>query len=250
MKALRLGLLLLASAWLLPASAGEQKGEPDPPGKDDGGRVMKQGLVAHYFKDPDEWGGNWKPLQKPTVDPKQWTFREYAYSRIEPLINHLFVKRGWFSIRWVGYLKVPPALSPKDPGEVDAELELWADDGVRLFLDGQKLLDDWTACPEKEPRSHRRARVKLAAGYHRLVVEYFQGESLPKDDPDPAKLYWTIPALKAKRAIIPASHFFHADEDEKDYVPSQGLSPGDQERLKNGTEDPKKFQGPPVGDKP
>ncbi len=198
--------------------------------KDDG---PKEGLVAHYFKDATEWDGKWKEGDKPTVDPKEYTFGEYRYSRIEPLINHLFIRRGWFSVRWVGSVKLEPGLAPAKgkgkgkegekpplPDEVEVTFELWCDDGARLFVDGVKLIDDWRPCHEKDPESHRKATVTLKPGPHKIVVEYFQGESLRKDDKDPAKLYWTCAGLKIKRKIVPAAHFFHTAEDLEDYEPS------------------------------
>jgi len=179
-------------------------------------REYNQGLVAHYYQDPQYWGGNWPDdVSVPSVSPADWTFTTYAYSRIEPLINHLFIRNGWFSIRWVGYINIQPGVTgekkPDDPtAPVNVCFELWADDGARLFIDGQKLIDDWRACWEKTPESHRRATVTLTPGYHRIVIEYFQGQSLQKDDKDPAKLYWSI---GKKKQIVPASHLFHKEED-------------------------------------
>ncbi len=188
-------------------------------------KTYEAGLVAHYFKDPTDWDGNWKAGQKPTVDPVEYTFKEYRFSRKEPLINHLFIRRGWFSVRWVGYIKVEPGLGCIKKGDygdapVDVNFEFWADDGARLFIDGVKVIDDWRACAETEEGSHRKATVKLAPGLHRIVAEYFQGESLKKQDRDPAKLYWNIPAYKVKRKIISAAHFVHTQKDLEDYEPS------------------------------
>ena len=182
----------------------------------DGPREFRQGLVAHFYQDPQYWGGTWPDsVSVPNSNPLDWTFTTYAYSRVEPLINHLFIRNGWFSIRWVGYINVQPgATGEVNPAEPDAPVEVafefWADDGARLFIDGQKLIDDWRACWEKTPESHRRATVSLTPGYHRIVVEYFQGQSLERNDHDPAKLYWT---LHGHKQIIPAAHFFHTEED-------------------------------------
>jgi hypothetical protein len=232
---LSLALLGLVGSFALAAGPVGDKG-----GKGKGGKAEEPkkdepqaGLVAHYFKDPTDWDGNWKAGEKPTVDPVEYTFREYKYSRVEPLINHFFIRSGWFSVRWVGKVKVEPGLAsvkkddkgdkggkPVGTDPVDVTFEFWADDGARLFVDGVKLIDDWRACAETEPESHRKVTVKLTPGPHKIVVEYFQGESLKKQDRDPAKLYWTIPAFKIKRKIIPAAHFFHTQEDLEDYEPS------------------------------
>jgi len=203
-----------------PENGGDEKESPKNK------KEYKAGLVAHYFKDPTDWDGNWKAGQKPTVDPAEYTFKEYKFSRREPLINHLFIRRGWFSVRWVGYVKVQPGLGrkglkdPPNADPVDVNFEFWADDGARVLIDGVKIIDDWRACAETEEGSHRKATVKLTPGLHRIVVEYFQGESLKKQDRDPAKLYWSIPAYKMKRRIISAAHFCHTREDLEDYEPS------------------------------
>jgi len=173
-----------------------------------GPQEYREGLVAHYYQDPQFWGGTWPDSQsKPSSDPMDWTFTTYSYSRVEPLINHQFIRNGWFSIRWVGYINIEPGPAG---GPAEVGFELWMDDGACLFVDGSKLIDSWKACWEKSPDSHRRATVTLTPGYHRIVVEYFQGQSLEKDDKDPAKLYWTI---GGKEQIVPASHLFHTDED-------------------------------------
>jgi hypothetical protein len=232
MRKLTLALALLWLAGGL-ALAGEGKGKDGNEGKADK-TDPGAGLVAHYFKDPTEWDGKWKEGEKPTVDPKEFTFREYRYSRVEPLINHLFIHSGWFSVRWVGYVKLEAGLddvkgkdkkdaAPLGTEPVEVTFELWMDDGARLFVDGQKLIDDWRACAETEADSHRKATVKLAPGPHRIVVEYFQGESLKAQDHDPAKLYWECPALGIKRKIISAAHFYHTDKDLEDYEPSTAV---------------------------
>lgn len=72
-----------------------------------GAEKYQPGLLAHYFSDPDHWDGNWPgdlSLPLPQVNPTDWTFSRYQYSRVEPVINHEFVRRGWFSVRWTGYL--------------------------------------------------------------------------------------------------------------------------------------------------
>jgi beta-glucosidase len=70
-----------------------------------------------------------------------------------------------FSVRWTGVL-VPPA-----SGEY--ELTVTGNDGVRLFVDGRKVLEDWTETSVARAVS---ARVALAGGReHELKLEYFEG---------------------------------------------------------------------------
>lgn len=185
----------------------------------------KEGLVAHYYKDHKNWKGHWPDTSSvPDVDPKNWTFTEYRYSRVEPLVNHLFAKKGWFTVRWVGYLDTAPRADKKDgetkeeegSGEREYKFEIFADDGCRLFIDGKKVIDDWRACWEKTPEAHRESKpIKLSAGKHRIVVEYFEGQNLKKDDKDPMKLYWSCSSRGIPKQIVPASHLSHTEDDKK-----------------------------------
>lgn len=185
---------------------------------DDGGHKDHTGLVAHYYKDHKNWNGHWPDSESvPDVDPRNWTFTKYKYSRVEPLVNHLFIRKGWFSVRWVGYLDTAPGHSGKDDGgEHEYTFEIFADDGCRLFIDGKIIIDDWQACWEKTPQAVRKSvPVKLSSGKHRIVVEYFQGQSLKKWDRDPMKLYWSCVSRHIPRQIVPASHFSHTESDKK-----------------------------------
>lgn len=190
---------------------------------DGGEQKDRRGLVAHYYKDHKNWKGHWPDtLSVPDVNPKKWTFTEYRYSRVEPVVNHLFVRRGWFTVRWVGYLDTNPRVDKKSggteqpSGEREYNFEIFADDGCRLFIDGKRIIDDWQACWEKTPEARRTSGpVKLSPGKHRIVVEYFQGQSLNKGDKDPMKLYWSCASRDIPKQIIPAAHLSHTESDEK-----------------------------------
>jgi len=70
-----------------------------------------------------------------------------------------------FSVRWTGVL-LPPV-----SGEY--ELTVTGNDGVRLFVDGRKVLEEWTETSVARAVS---ARVALEAGRpHDLKLEYFEG---------------------------------------------------------------------------
>jgi hypothetical protein len=308
------------------------------------------GLVAHYFADGTNWNGAWPDeVSVPAADPSDSTFTKYEYSRVEPVINHLFIRKGWFSVRWTGYfdpgISVTPApavvrgrininpnnsdqnefalvldsgqvitrdnlkkrrftghlgsarsvhVKPKGNGnqngltvdgipypisnadtcdisstnmtvrlyhekdkadgkgleawwiEIAAEdatisrgadapavptrapvpapeaanedpefiFQVFADDGCRLFLDGKAIIDDWRACSEELPEASRTAEpVKLANGKHRIVVEYFQGQSLKDKDHDPIVVYWSCPSRNIQRQIVPATALSHGEGD-------------------------------------
>jgi hypothetical protein len=179
---------------------------------------FSSGLVAHYWQDREYWDGNWPdPISRPMVDPVDWTFSTYKYSRVEPLINHLFIRQGWFTVRWVGYID-PSGCGRGTGGSTSDEdvynFEIHADDGCRLIIDGNVLIDDWSARWELDPDSLRKAPpVRLKDGRHRIVIEYFQGQSLQKGDFDPMKLFWSCAGRRVPRQIVPASHFSHTPQD-------------------------------------
>jgi len=178
------------------------------------GAKTKHGLAAHYFSDTPFWGGNWPDnISVPAVNPADWTFTAYGYSRIEPLINHQFIRRGWFSVRWKGLLNtVHDEGTEKNESRnaADYSFEIHADDGCRLFIDGKIIIDDWRPCSEISSSAIRRSpSISLEDGLHEITVEYFQGQSLKKHDRDPMKLFWSCPEKHIPKQIIPASRFSH-----------------------------------------
>lgn len=74
----------------------------------------------------------------------------------EPLLE-------WFAIRFMGRLTVPSSDSYR--------FRLNSDDGARLYIDGQLVIDnDGVHAPRD-----REGSIELGAGEHDVVVEYFQG---------------------------------------------------------------------------
>jgi beta-glucosidase len=83
-----------------------------------------------------------------------------------------------FSVRWTGVL-VPPA-----SGEY--ELTVTGNDGVRLSVDGRKVLEDWSETSVARAVS---AKVALQAGReHEMTLEYFEGERDAE-----VRLGWRVP---------------------------------------------------------
>jgi len=91
------------------------------------GSAHLRGLVAHYYKDHTNWKDQWPDaVSTPYVEakPDDWTFTEYKYSRVEPVVNHLFIRQGWFSVRWKGYFD-PSAIDDKAGGsEVSGQINI------------------------------------------------------------------------------------------------------------------------------
>lgn len=185
-----------------------------PADSDAGGTTREPGLAAHYYRDDDHWNGQWPDgVSVPKAKPADWTFTHYRYTRVEPVVNHLFIRSGWFSVRWKGSLDT--AVADKRDVRATYKFYVWADDGCRLFIDGKEVISDWRACAENDPGSWRSATVTLDPGRHTIVVEYFQGQSLQSKDRDPIKLYWECADRKIAKQIIPDAQFTHTESDLK-----------------------------------
>jgi peptidoglycan hydrolase-like protein with peptidoglycan-binding domain len=90
-----------------------------------------------------------------------------------------------FSIRWTGFLK------PEHSGTYS--IHTVTDDGVRLWVGGELLIDDWNQHPAQE----NTAIIELEAEeFYSLKMEYFEGGGLAM-----ARLLWTPPY--ANKNIIP-----------------------------------------------
>jgi len=62
------------------------------------------------------------------------------------------------------------------PASIALDLEVGADDGVRLYIDGELVIDAWAL------GSYRKFRTlyPLTAGKHRLELHYFEWEGVAK----------------------------------------------------------------------
>jgi hypothetical protein len=70
------------------------------------------------------------------------------------------VNRDGFSVRWSGSFSF-------EGGRYT--FTTYSDDGVRLYVDGQRLIDSW-----RPMRGYRSATVNLSAGVHAVRLEYFE----------------------------------------------------------------------------
>lgn len=107
----------------------------------------------------------------------------------DPSIGH-----ASFSAQWSGILEAPDTQS--------YTLHVLANDGVRLWLDGQLLIDDWN----DQPLGERSAAVELKAGQlYELTVQYYQATAA-----SPAvHLIWS--SASAAKAVIPSSALYPLD---------------------------------------
>ncbi|MDB4936025.1 MAG: glycoside hydrolase, family 43 [Labilithrix sp.] len=94
-------------------------------------------------------------------------FSDRKLSRVEPGVGITTPAPGirdlLYSVRWTAKLTIASA------GE--HAFFVTADDGVRVFVDGKPIIDDWAS----HPATQSTGKVTLDTGEHQLRVEYFQG---------------------------------------------------------------------------
>lgn len=112
-------------------------------------------------------------------------FEEKVFSRIDEEINFYYLKespapavnREYYSIRWTGSLYAPVTGTYK--------VNVVVDDGIRMWVDGVKVLDQW----KLQRENSYTGQLHLKAGeFYKLKIEYFN---------DPAhgimQLKWEMP---------------------------------------------------------
>lgn len=122
-------------------------------------------------------------------------FRRFRLSRVERTVNHSWegaapapgMPADHFSVRWTG------KVTPRSSGLYS--FSTVTDDGVRLWVNGQKLIDNWTLhAPTQDV-----GQVQLTAGTaYDVVMEFYEAEGGAT-----AQLYWASPGQPPQ--IIPAS---------------------------------------------
>lgn len=113
--------------------------------------VLAPGLKATYYGDR-----RLKRRVLERVDPDiefQWKWQ--APTRAMP--------RDDFSIRWKGYVRIPSAAR--------YTLTVICSDGVRVWIDGERVLDSWIV--QRNNLVH--TEIELTEGLHDFRVEYFEG---------------------------------------------------------------------------
>ncbi|MFQ6131998.1 MAG: PA14 domain-containing protein [Armatimonadota bacterium] len=153
------------------------------------------GLYVEFFKDtPTQWGAFGS-------DPN---FPKPYYAGVDPNIDFIFGnnENQYFSARWRGYLYVPSSKAG------DIEFTTVTDDGARLYLNDQLVLDFWrlqahqTIGTPDDECTHSTV-VNLSEGYHKFKFEYFEWEG-GEGDADPCQVLWDD-------VVIPAGNFFTED---------------------------------------
>ena len=140
----------------------------------DGFVLGSHGLTGEYFLDRD---------LKNLYATRQDHTISFRWPRRPPIEGF---RSENFSIRWTGFLRIETAGS--------YQFFTVADDGVRLWIDDQLLIDDWAI----HAGALDKGTMTLAPGFHRIRLEYFQGEGDMM-----IKLQWMRPKDK-HRSTIPA----------------------------------------------
>jgi hypothetical protein len=174
------------------------------------GDALQPGLVGRYYQMPaslDDFP-NLQAGQKPSVErvDKEINFA----STLEAFPGTKLVDN--FYVNWTGVLRIP-----KD-GKYTFHLE--SDDGSRLFLDGQEVVDHGGT----HDMTEMSGRAELKAGDHELKVEFFDAE-------EEAGCILSWETAGQAQAVVPATAFFHK---------AAGGEPGllaEYYRTEDGTED-------------
>lgn len=149
-----------------------------PPGELDVAKLPPdtRGLVGHYFKGRDFAG---KPLLR--LD------KEIAFDWGDGGPGVRVGADDDFCVRWTGQVKAEKSGTYTFIAE--------ADDGVRLWVNGQKLVDAWV----DQGATEHKGELKLEAGQsYDVVMEYYENSGFAV-----AKLAWSVDG--AEKKIVPTS---------------------------------------------
>lgn len=142
-----------------------------PDASDDGAVEERGGFRAEYYARPDL-----TRLRLVRVDRRV----DFDWSMAAPAAS---IPRESFSARWTAILR------PRASEEHTFITE--TDDGVRLWVNDELLIDDWNARSAME----NRATIRLSAGSdYVLKMEYFNGSG-----GGVARLSWSTPTMAAER---------------------------------------------------
>lgn len=127
------------------------------------------------------------------------TFSGPSEVRVDPIINivthsspHPFVGADNFSIRWTGFI---------EPRYTEQYLLCtWSDDGIRVILDGQIVIENWVAHGDTEDC----ANVSLLAGMeYSITIEYYENGGGAV-----AQLVWS--SQNQEEELVPQSQLYPA----------------------------------------
>jgi len=140
----------------------------------------RQGLHAQYYRD--------QVLKSVPVDRIDAVV-DFTWTKGNPPIA---TQRDVYSIRWTG--KITPSHSER------YTFHTKYDDGVRVWVDGKAIIDDWNG---RYTVADKSVQIDLEAGRaYDLKIEYFNGGALGV-----MRLFWSCPSQPEE--IVPASALSH-----------------------------------------
>jgi hypothetical protein len=95
-----------------------------------------------------------------------------------------------FSIRWVGAIKID--------SEAGYGFHTLSDDGVRLWVDGRPIIDNWG----DHSATLNSGKIHLKKGYHSLRLDFYENGGVAT-----MKLYWSSDRFPME--IIPSACLYH-----------------------------------------
>ena len=124
-------------------------------------------------------------------------WREFIMERIDPTVNFNWsgspapsMNPDGFTVRWTGKIEVPASAT--------YTFHTQSDDGIRLLVNGQQIIDNWTDHGD----THDSGDIALSAGQqYEIILEYYEngGGAI-------CQLSWQSPAIA--RQIIPSQYLF------------------------------------------
>jgi hypothetical protein len=138
-----------------------------------------EGLVGEYFTNPT--------LFPPAAMTRLDAAIDYRWGAGSPANG---LGPDLFSIRWQGQLQAPATGT--------FTFTTRSDDGVRLWVNGQLLIDNWTDHPPTE----NSGTIDLVADLrYDIVLEYYERQGGAT-----IEFYWSAPALGIARQLVKALH--------------------------------------------
>jgi mono/diheme cytochrome c family protein len=102
------------------------------------------------------------------------------------------VNSNQFSVRWTGFLQAPTSGAYR--------LRTYSDDGIRVWLNGSQIINNWT---DHAPTNNTSGTVNLTAGQrYSLTIEYYENGGGAV-----AQLRWRLPNTTGYQ-LVPASQLF------------------------------------------
>ena len=137
-----------------------------------------RGLQGEYFRDTD-----FKDLVATIIDTDIVFDTRDSFHENLP-INH-------FSIKWSGFIETPQ--------EGNYTFIIYNDDGIKLWVDGTLIIDDWNTQGQKR----NRGKIALTKGKHPITIHYFEDVSRAV-----IKLLWIPPGFH-KELYVPTKRLSH-----------------------------------------